>query len=53
MTASEERTCGAEPHVLNTGGHMAIRWKKDIEESLRDATASRKPILADFTAAPA
>jgi hypothetical protein len=32
---------------------VSIAWKKDIEEALRDAASRKKPILADFTAAPA
>jgi len=31
---------------------MAIKWK-DIDEALRESTSSKKPVLADFTAAPA
>jgi hypothetical protein len=32
---------------------VSIAWKKDIDEAIREATATKKPILADFTAAPA
>jgi hypothetical protein len=32
---------------------MAIKWKMDIDEALRESTSSKKPLLADFTAAPA
>jgi hypothetical protein len=32
---------------------MAVRWKKDIDEALRESSSSKKPVLADFTAAPA
>jgi hypothetical protein len=32
---------------------VSIAWKKDIDEALREATSSKKPVLADFTAAPA
>jgi hypothetical protein len=32
---------------------MAITWKKDIDEALRESGRSNKPVLADFTAAPA
>ena len=32
---------------------VSIAWKKDIDEALRQATSSKKPVLADFTAAPA
>jgi hypothetical protein len=32
---------------------VSIAWKKDLDEAIREATTSKKPILADFTAAPA
>jgi hypothetical protein len=32
---------------------VSIAWKKDIDEALRQATSSKKPVLADFSAAPA
>ncbi|HMF10616.1 MAG TPA: thioredoxin family protein [Thermoanaerobaculia bacterium] len=32
---------------------MAIEWKTDAEEALAQARASGKPLLLDFTAAPA
>jgi hypothetical protein len=32
---------------------MAIQWKRDIDEALRESGSSNKPVLADFTAAPA
>jgi hypothetical protein len=32
---------------------VSIAWKRNIDEALRDATSTKKPILADFTAAPA
>jgi hypothetical protein len=31
---------------------MAMTWKTDIDEALAEAAISKKPILADFTAAP-
>jgi hypothetical protein len=32
---------------------MAIKWKTNIDEALRESTGTQKPVLADFTAAPA
>jgi len=32
---------------------MAIQWKTDIDAALAEARASHKPLLLDFTAAPA
>jgi hypothetical protein len=32
---------------------VSIAWKRDLDEAIREATTSKKPILADFTAAPA
>jgi len=32
---------------------MAIEWKKDIDAALAEAKSSARPLLLDFTAAPA
>jgi len=32
---------------------MAIEWKTDADEALAQARSSDKPLLLDFTAAPA
>jgi len=32
---------------------MAIEWKKDVDAALAEARTSGKPLLLDFTAAPA
>ena len=32
---------------------MGIDWKTDVDAALAEAKASRKPLLLDFTAAPA
>jgi hypothetical protein len=32
---------------------MAIEWRKDIDAALAEARSARKPLLLDFTAAPA
>jgi len=32
---------------------MAIEWKKDIDAALTEAKRSARPLLLDFTAAPA
>ena len=29
-----------------------IRWQKDVDAALKEAKATQKPILIDFTAAP-
>jgi hypothetical protein len=31
---------------------MAIKWKKDVDEALREAKQSGKALLMDFNAAP-
>lgn len=31
----------------------AIEWRHDVDAALTDASAATKPILLDFTAAPA
>jgi uncharacterized protein YyaL (SSP411 family) len=33
--------------------NMAVNWSKDVDQSLADAEEQRKPILLDFSAAPA
>lgn len=32
---------------------MAVNWSKDVDQSLAQAKEQRKPILLDFSAAPA
>jgi hypothetical protein len=32
---------------------VAVQWSKDVDTSLAEAKDSRKPILLDFSAAPA
>jgi hypothetical protein len=32
---------------------MAVEWKKDADAALADAKDSKKPLLVDFSAAPA
>jgi uncharacterized protein YyaL (SSP411 family) len=32
---------------------MAVIWSEDVDQALRDAKAQGKPILLDFSAAPA
>jgi hypothetical protein len=29
-----------------------IRWTKDVDAALKEAQATRKPVLLDFSAAP-
>ena len=31
---------------------MAINWRHDIDQVLKDAAAQQKPVLLDFSAAP-
>jgi len=31
---------------------MAIEWVRDVDEAIRRARESGKPVLADFSAAP-
>jgi hypothetical protein len=38
--------------VLMAGGHPAIPWTHDFDAALRDAGASKKHVLVDFSAAP-
>lgn len=32
---------------------MAVQWNKDAEAALAEARSSKKPLLIDFSAAPA
>jgi uncharacterized protein YyaL (SSP411 family) len=32
---------------------MAVQWNKDAEAALAEAKAEKKPVLIDFSAAPA
>lgn len=32
---------------------MAVEWKKDIDAALTEANSIKKPLLVDFSAAPA
>jgi hypothetical protein len=32
---------------------MAVSWNKDVESALGQARAQHKPVLVDFSAAPA
>lgn len=32
---------------------MAVQWIKDVDAALADAKASKRPLLVDFSAAPA
>lgn len=31
---------------------MEIQWRKDVDEAIRDAKESGRPLLLDFSAAP-
>ena len=39
--------------LASNGGYMSISWKTGIEEALAVAETSKRPLLLDFTAAPA
>jgi hypothetical protein len=32
---------------------MAVRWNKDVDAALAEAKTEKKPLLLDFSAAPA
>lgn len=32
---------------------MAVQWRKDVDEALNEAKSAGKPVLLDFSAAPA
>jgi hypothetical protein len=32
---------------------MALEWKKDVDAALAEAKTEKKPLLLDFSAAPA
>lgn len=32
---------------------MSVEWKKDVDAALAEAKAGNKPLLLDFSAAPA
>ena len=32
---------------------MAVEWKKDVDAALAEAKTEKKPLLLDFSAAPA
>jgi hypothetical protein len=32
---------------------MAVEWKKDADAALAEAKSTKKPLLVDFSAAPA
>jgi hypothetical protein len=32
---------------------MAVEWNKDVDAALANAKATKKPLLLDFSAAPA
>lgn len=46
---------GVSPRLLLTweGQKMSVQWNKDAEAALAEAKESEKPLLVDFSAAPA
>jgi hypothetical protein len=38
--------------VSRVEAHMAIAWKKDVDEAMKEARASGRFLLLDFNAAP-
>jgi hypothetical protein len=48
--------CINEAHVLfslKEALKMAVQWNKDVDAALTQAKADKKPLLLDFSAAPA
>jgi hypothetical protein len=47
----------AEKSALNfyvgRNNKMAMQWNKDVDAALADSKATKKPLLIDFSAAPA
>lgn len=33
--------------------NMSVEWKKDVDAALTEAKAAKRPLLLDFSAAPA
>jgi uncharacterized protein YyaL (SSP411 family) len=36
-----------------SGGSMPVNWTKDVDAGLSQAKSANKPVLLDFSAAPA
>jgi hypothetical protein len=51
VTCITGRSCSV-PHTRLTEEHMAINWRKDIDQALDDARAQKRHLLLDFSAAP-
>jgi hypothetical protein len=50
------KSCINEAHVLFSLKEvlkMAVQWNKDVDVALTQAKADKKPLLLDFSAAPA
>jgi len=41
------------PHVVLGGTKMPVEWKTDADAALAEAKAANRPLLVDFSAAPA
>ena len=39
--------------VCSGGNKMAVQWNKDADAALAEAKTNKKPVLVDFSAAPA
>lgn len=51
-----KKSCINEAHVLfslKEALKMAIQWNKDLDAALTQAKVDKKPLLLDFSAAPA
>ena len=42
-----------DPTRLRGGEKMAVEWKKDVDAALAQAQEQNRPLLIDFSAAPA
>lgn len=42
-----------DPDIEYGGGQMAVQWSKDVDQSLLAAKEQGRPLLLDFSAAPA
>ena len=42
-----------ETLVCSGGNKMAVQWNKDADAALAEAKTNKKPVLVDFSAAPA
>jgi hypothetical protein len=62
--SAEAARCESAPHLLayripnglllkQEDKSMAVQWNKDADAALAEAKAAKRPLLVDFSAAPA